>query len=90
MSTIESDCLPTDLGERQAHPFAVGVRMACENEPVFELFDDSLTASLYAVLVSECADDLGVESVTRHVALCEPEWLSTPVTWGWRQVTYFA
>lgn len=79
-----SKTLNPTLSERQAYPFAVGVRMEGQPETEYTHFTTMGGAHVWAHLF-ETRDN----TVTRWVAITEPEYLSTAVVPGWRQVTYF-
>ena len=77
--------LPATLTERQAKPYAVGVRKEDESQPTYYLFRHKENASLFSDFEQEAG-----HTVTRWVALLEPEHMASAVVPGWRQVTYFA
>jgi hypothetical protein len=72
------------LSGRNAYPYALGVRSAGESAPTYLHFDTPQSAAWFASL---CAS---TTIVTRWVALVEPEYLSSAVVPGWRQVSWFS
>lgn len=76
-----ADALSTNPVQNDMFPYALGIRTGSKPTEYLH-FDTPQAAEEFAYLMNGAV-------VTRFVAICEPEYVMTAVTPGWRQVIAF-